>query len=419
MNIGRIEQIGADGDVRVVHDPTAPSERSAVEPCDKRPAFPEAAWRGIFADYRSAMQRATEASDAYHFAAVWTRCAVALGRRVRFPYGMGLFPNVYLVCFGPTGDRKSTATRRAMELGADFKVVRGGGSGEGLADEFSKADVGEGFLLYTEELSQILRPGRWDGATLIPFLTQCFDCPPRYEVKFRKSPVKLEQPTPSLLAGTTPDWFWQDFRARDFQGGFGNRIFFLTGARKPALPLPESPNLDGISRAVNALAVVTPGELRLEARARGLWEEFYVAWEAESSRRDPLLLAAVQRIQPYVLKLSMLYASMEGTLPEITCDQLKAAILVGRFGEACVAELLSLQHAGTNPKKELERAILTFVRTQPGRVSTKREIYKRLWRHYSDAEAFNRAFDSLVRAGELFTKQGGHGSIWVSTEPTG
>lgn len=133
---------------------------------------------------------------------------------------------------------------------------------------------------------------------MIPFLTQCFDCPPRYEVKFRKSPVKLEQPTPSLLARTTPDWFWQDFRARDFQGGFGNRIFFLTGARKAALPLPESPNLDGISRAVNALAVVPPGELRLEARARGLWEEFYVAWEAESSRRDPLLLAAVQRIQP-------------------------------------------------------------------------------------------------------------------------
>ena len=167
---------------------------------------------------------------------------------------------------------------------------------------------------------------------------------------------------------------------------------------------------------MNALAVVTPGEARLEVRARKLWEEFYVAWEAESSRRDPLLLAAVQRIQPYILKLSMLYASMEGTLPDITCDQLKAAILVGRYGEACVAELLSLQHAGTNPKKELERRILTFVRTQPGRVSTKRAIYKGLWRHYSDAEAFNRALDSLVRAGELFTKQAGRGSIWVSTE---
>lgn len=417
MNIGRIEEVQRDGSVQVVHDPANTSERAAPEPAERRPVFPEAAWRGAFADYRSAMQRATEASDAYHFAALWTRCAVALGRRVHFPYGMGLFPNVYLVCFGPTGDRKSTATRLAMEIGDDFKVVRGGGSGEGLADEFSKAEPGRGFLLYAEELSQILRPGRWDGATLIPFLTQCFDCPPRYEVKFRKSPVTLEQPTPCLLAGTTPDWFWQDFRARDFQGGFGNRIFFLTGARKPALPLPESPDLGIASRAVKALDAVTSGEARLEARARRLWEEFYVAWEAESSRRDPLFLAAVQRIHPYILKLAMLYASMEGTLPEITCDQLKAAILVGRYGEACVAELLALQHAGTNPKKELERRIVTFVGTQPGHVSTKREIYKRLWRHYSDAEAFNRAFDSLVRAGELFTKPAGRGSIWVSTDP--
>lgn len=113
----------------------------------------------------------------------------------------------------------------------------------------------------------------------------------------------------------------------------------------------------------------------------------------------------------------MLYASMEGTLPEITCDQLKAAILVGRYGEECVAELLSLQHAGTNPRKELERRILTFLGTMPNRVSTKREIYRRLWRHYSDAEAFNRAFDSLIRAGELFTRPAGRGSIWVSTEP--
>jgi hypothetical protein len=79
--------------------------------------------------------------------------------------------------------------------------------------------------------------------------------------------------------------------------------------------------------------------------------------------------------------------------------------------------LLSLQHSGTNPRKELERRILAFVTGQPGREATKREIYKALWRHYADAEAFNRAFDSLVRAGELFTRSAGRGSVRVSTEP--
>jgi hypothetical protein len=42
--------------------------------------FPEAAWRGAFADYRKAMTQATEASDVFHFAALWARAAVTLGR---------------------------------------------------------------------------------------------------------------------------------------------------------------------------------------------------------------------------------------------------------------------------------------------------------------------------------------------------
>jgi hypothetical protein len=431
MNVARIEKVSHSGDVRTLYDAEGgkaqdgaalldhvETEREEQRERATIPEFPEAAWRGLFAEYRAAMERATEASDAFHFAALWTRCAVALGRRVHFSYGMQLFANVYLVCFGPTGDRKTTATRLAAEIGSPFKIVRGGGSGEGLADEFSGSEPGQGFLLYAEEFSQILRPGRWDGATLIPFLTQCFDCPLRYEMKFRKSPVELEQPTPSVLAGATPDWFWQDFRPRDFQGGFGNRLFFFAGARKPAMPLPESPKLETISCSVDGLAAIQPCEARFDAKARPLWEKFYRAWDAEESRRDPLLLAAVKRIPAYILKLAMLYAALEGTLPQVESGQLAAAILVGRYGENCTKELVSLQHTGTNPRKELERRILALVDAEPSRVITKREIYKRLWRHYPDAEAFNRAFDSLVRAGELFTQHEGRGRVWVAREPS-
>jgi hypothetical protein len=381
------------------------------------PAFPASAWRGLFSEYRAAMESATEASDGFHFAALWARCAVALGRRVHFSYGMNLYPNVYLLCFGPTGDRKTTATRRAAELGGPCKIIRGAGSGEGLADEFADAGPVEGLLLYAEEFSQVLRPGRWDGATLIPFLTNCFDCPEQFEMRFRKSPVKLERPTPSMLGGTTPDWFWQDFRIRDFQGGFGNRIFFFTGRQKADIPLPETPRLDAVSAAVGELAQSRSCEAQLDATARELWTEFYRAWRREESKRDPLLKDAVQRIPAYVLKLAMLYAASEKTLPEITGDQLTAAILVGRYGEKCVKELLSLQNSGTNVRKELERRILTYVDGQPGDRTKKRDIYRALARHYSDAEAFNRAFESLVRAGELFTKTAGKGSVDVSKEP--
>lgn len=423
MNIARIEKPSSSGDVSTLYDSSAGEahEHGAErEPQRERatfPEFPKAAWLGLFADYRAVMERATEASDAFHFAALWARCAVALGRRVHFSYGMRLFPNVYLVCFGPTGDRKTTATRIATEIGSGFKIVRGGGSGEGLADEFSATEPGLGLLLYAEEFSQVLRAGCWDGATLIPFLTQCFDCPPRYEMKFRKSPVELNQPTPSLLAGVTPDWFWQDFRTKDFQGGFGSRLFFFAGARKPAMPLPESPSLDAVSHAVDTLAATQPCEARLDAKARVLWEEFYRAWDAEESRRDPLLLATVKRIPAYVLKLAMLYAALEGSLPEVTCDHLAACILVGRYGEDCARELLSLQNAGTNPRKELERRILGYVSMHRDETPTKRQVYRALQRYYRDSDEFDRALNSLVRAEELFTMPIRRGSTLVSLEP--
>lgn len=383
------------------------------------PVFPEPAWRGTFAVYRAANERATEASDVFHFASLWARCAAALGRRVHFSYGMKLYPNVYVVCFGPTGDRKTTATRQAIELGNGIKIISGGGSGEGLADEFSRAAEGEGTIIHAEELSQILRPGRWEGSTLIPFLTQCFDCPPRYEMKFRKSPISLERPTPNLLAGVTPEWFWRDFRVSDFQGGFGNRMFFMTGCPKDCLPRPESPDLSRISGSVEALSGVEPCEARLDVEAEALWDRFYRAWRAAEGRQDSLLNATVRRIPAYILKLAMLYAADEGTLPEIHAEQLSAAILVGRHGALCAEELLSLQHTGINARRELERRILAYVRAEPGQATTKREIYRALARHYKDAEEFNKAMDSLQRAGEIFTNSavGGRGSVWVSLEP--
>jgi hypothetical protein len=380
------------------------------------PPFPRAAWRGLFRDYRVAMDQTTEAADAFHFAALWARVAVELGRRVQFSYGMPLYPNVFLVLYGPTGDKKTTAMRRVTDVGSPFRTIRGGGSGEGLADCFADAEPDNGLLIYLEEFSQVLRVGKWTGATLLPFLTQCFDCPDRYEMKFRKSPISLERPTPSLLAGTTAEWFWQDFPARDFQGGWGNRIFFLTDVRKPAIALPKTSDLSTISQAVNELAAIKPIEARLSSSARALWHEFYTLWDEAEPQRGPLFTAAVKRIPGYILKLSMVYACCEGTLPEITLDQLSAAIQVGRYGEKCARNLLALQYGGTNRRKELERRIMGIVCRRADTVLTKHIIYKALWRHYGSAEEFNRAFDSLVRAGELFIKPGARGSIVVSAE---
>jgi hypothetical protein len=99
-------------------------------------AFPALAWRGSFKTYREAMQGTTEASDAYHFCSLWVASAVRLRRRIWFPYGIDLYPNVDIAIYGLTGDRKTTAARGAIRLldNTSTKILQGSGSGEGLAD---------------------------------------------------------------------------------------------------------------------------------------------------------------------------------------------------------------------------------------------------------------------------------------------
>lgn len=164
---------------------------------------------------------------------------------------------------------------------------------------------------------------------------------------------------------------------------------------------------------------VKPCRAGLDAEAEVLWDKFYRALDGAESREDPLLNVAVKRIPSYILKLAMLYAASENTLPEIQADQLSAAILVGHYGAACVKELLSLRHMGISPRKELERRILAYVGFQEGQIVTRRQIYRALARHYKDAEEFNKAMDSLQRAGELFLGRllGDRGTVWVSTRP--
>jgi hypothetical protein len=72
---------------------------------------------------------------------------------------------------------------------------------------------------------------------------------------------------------------------------------------------------------------------------------------------------------------------------------------------------------GTNAHRELEKRVLAAVSRAPGCITTKREIRRALARHHQNAEQFNRVFDSLVRAGDLYTRPEAHSRVLVSSQP--
>jgi hypothetical protein len=377
------------------------------------PLFPDAAWRGLFADYRDEMRGCSEASDAYNFLALWTAAGNALGRRVYFTYGMRLHANVYGIAFGASGDFKTSALRRAAEMTerVGIRVVRGIGSGEGITEGLGE----EPTLFSLDEFTSLLRQGKWEGSTLLPTLTEIFDCPEKYEREYRKKPISLKRPVCSLLAGTTEAWFWRDVRDIDFEGGFANRFIYLAGPPNKPISRPGIPKLQFAITALTDLKALPERQARLSSKAEQMWDRFYLAWRKKQF--SPLEGAATKRIPAYVLKLAMTYAALEGTLPEIQTEQLKAALLVGNCAVKCVRQLIGERCSGANAFRELEKRILGRVSNAPNHIITKRNLYRALARHYQNAEQFNRVFESMGRAGNLFTQSLGHGRVNVSTEP--
>jgi hypothetical protein len=387
--------------------------QSAPEPKEEEPdeagdlPFPEIAWRGIFADYRAAMDGTTEACDAAHFATFWAAVAVTLGRKVEMYAGEVLYPNVNLVVFGPTGDKKTTAERRisSCNLLEDFphiRLVRGVGSTEGLADAVKDAETGV-YLFMWEEFSKFLSQARWEGSTLLEFFTECFDCPPVWDKPYRNNKaVHLETPTPSILTATTPEWFWKHAKVDDFYGGFFNRDLFLTGPRKALLPNPNIVDDAVIRRIKQHLKIIAErSACRAEwtTGAKRTWNAFYMRFE--NTQRNSLLHAATKRAHIYVRKLAMTYAALEQTLPHIDQDQLEAAIAVVEYSVACTERLLDLRVAQRGRETtvgDLENRILKHAKKFPG---NRIRYIQQVMSKYGDAEKFNRARKNLEQADRI------------------
>jgi hypothetical protein len=384
--------------------PEEPEKTEAADASSVLPEFPEIAWRGLFADYREAMNGTTEACDAAHFATFWAAVAVILGRRVEMYAGDTVYPNVYLAVFGATGDRKTTAERRIshcalLEHSPGIRLVRGVGSTEGLGDALKDSEQGV-YLLMWEEFATFLSHARWTNSTLLELVTECFDCPPEWHKTYRKSPIHLHTPTPSILTATTAEWFWKYAKAEDFFGGFGNRFLFLSGMRKPPLPNPlpvDGKMIAQIKERLKLLATHPQCRAVWTEGAKKTWDAFYI--EFENQERGGLLAAALKRAHVYIRKLAITYAALEGTLPQVHRDQLYAAIAVVLHAVKCTEHLLDLQAVSSKPQAELEERFLRYIGNHDN--ERVRRLQQKMARYCGDAETFNRVLKSLLQADRI------------------
>ena len=256
-------------------------------------------------------------------------------------------------------------------------------------------------FLYWEELARLLARGRWNGTTLFEFLTETFDCPSEWGLSYKKqNAIHLDSPTPTILCGTTPEWFWKTARPEDFYGGFGNRFLYLSGTRKQPIPNPAEPDhekLLEIRQQLECLRSIQSGRAVFDPDADKLWNAFYS--RSEIQVREGLIAAAFKRIHVYIRKLAMTYAALEGTCRRSTGNNCWPRSRSECMRSAVPSNLIDARAKSCRPETELEQKFMKWVANHPGeRVRT---MQNRMWKYTGGAEMFNRVLKNLVQADRI------------------
>ena len=333
--------------------------------------IPRSCVTGWWQDYLRLVAPTTSSPDIYHLAAILTVAGTMVGRRIGGYLGENQWPILHTVLVGETGlTKKDTAMNRALatmmhsERGSFhnmFTVLSGVGSAEALADQLGTSNV----LLRLSEFSGFLHKARQPAtANLRPMITELWNCGPEYSLITRGNPIRIQNPTMSLLAAIPPETLTREMTGEDIQSGFANRLLFVYGTGKQAIARPPQPNWEELgllaSEMRELIASYAPGTVLPFSQQAG---DYYDEWFYDFVRRSYLTeleRQMAQRVPAYVVRVALLYAIADGA-DEIGLSHAEA-------GREYVLHVFdqSAPHTrgwGANDEARLGAAILSLVTT--------------------------------------------------------
>ena len=389
--------------------------------------LPEAAWRGLFRDYRDLVAGTTEAPDNYHYVCFAQTLGATLARRIHVYHARRLYPNFYICLVGRTAiTRKDTSWYRAQRLLGDlhreenpedpqFQILPGIGSAEGLLDALG----GERkvVVLSESEFLSLLAKARQEAlSNLIPKLTGLFDSPDLETLKTRQKTVVCKEPFLSISCGTTLAWLQKALTERDIYGGFVNRFIFVYGKPKAPLPFPPKMNpqayaallakINDVRLWVKALhESESGGELAVPDTTKAIFADYYTEYHGRCAV-DTLPATLIPRVQTFVWKLAVLYAAMDASA-EILPQHLEPAIMAGNYFEQSILQIFHI--FGSSHGKEVEDKLLNFLQSKgKGVPVSQREVYRALTLSAAELEQAARPLErfELIRNTARVTSSG-------------
>jgi hypothetical protein len=218
-------------------------------------------------------------------------------------------------------------------------VASGMSSGEGLIEALSAGDDGRArrMLVVETEFGRVLNVAGRSGNTLSDYFRQLWDGD-RVHI-LNKEAVKLDGAFLSVLGHITAEELRVRMAEVDLTNGFANRVLWVYAERSKLIASGSGTN-DEVVRDLagdvrrRLIKARTIGRMKRNAQAARRWEQYY----EELAHRDlPGITGAVtSRAEAQMLRLSMLYASLDGHA-DIKRQHIDAAYHLWRYCEDSAA----------------------------------------------------------------------------------
>jgi hypothetical protein len=327
---------------------------------------------GLLKDYLDFATPLTDAPLVYHLFCGLVTIAVSLGNRVYLPFGaVNIYPNLYVCLLG-----SSSFCRKTYSMSIARNILENFDGTFILAEEFSPERLFErlsktpqGLILWSEFGGALQNFERSYMLGTKEFLTDLFDCRPKYRRELKNTEYVIENPCVSILAASTASWLSSRIKEDDVRGGFFPRFLFIPETKKDKRldipPLPDKQLQDSIARDLARLRRLS-GRVTLD-RVRAGYREWIFGHEDQlkGQSKAGVLGGFWTRLSIYTLKFAMLYqVSMDGSL-EITSEAMSKAIYLTEFLKTSLVKLFDYEFQFTKAGKDKVK-VLQLIEREPG-----------------------------------------------------
>jgi hypothetical protein len=262
-----------------------------------------------------------EAPNSFILFSAMSMLGACLGRRVYMDMDIHIVrPMLNMIFIGPSGIGKSSSVSIAKRLMKYMppihtpQFIEGGSTKEKLHEDLGNQSKA---IVFAPELAAFFSKEKYKEA-LIPYVTNLLDYEDRIELRTRRDgTVVVNEPSVSIIGGSTLDWLQDQLPSSALGGGFLARFLILnedTKGRRIANPhrmlstrvkreLDEKREV--VCNEFTALCNVEPGNFDYDDyEAAELYARWYNAHQPEAGNLAPFAARAGE----FILRLSILIA---------------------------------------------------------------------------------------------------------------